>query len=115
MKRLGTAAVFATAMFAAVGTANATDPTGTYNVVFDHRDGYGDDIFQWTLTSCGQGCLHVTGDDAWQGDFHLVHGQWTLTQQNVPNSVRVQRWIETRWRHDAYVRPDQPQRQVDGL
>ena len=47
MKRFGTAAVFATAMFAAVGTAtaNATDPSGTYNVVFDHRDGYGDDIY----------------------------------------------------------------------
>ena len=27
----------------------------------------------------------------------------------------VQRRIETRWRHDAYVRPDQPQRQVDWL
>lgn len=88
MKKLGTAAVFAAAMFAAAGTANATDPTGTYNVVFDHRNGYADDTFQWTLTPCGQGCLHVTDDHGWQGDFHLIHGQWTLTQQNVPNSVQ---------------------------
>jgi hypothetical protein len=90
MKRLVKAAVFATAMFAAVGTAtaNATDLSGTYNVVFDHRDGYVDDTFQWTLTPCGDGCLHATGDDGWQGDFHLIHGEWTLIQQNVPNSVR---------------------------
>jgi hypothetical protein len=90
MKKLGTAAVFAAAMFAAVGTAtaNATDPSGTYNVVFDHRTGYADDTYRWTLTPCGQGCLHVTGDYGLQGDFHLIHGQWTLTQQNVPNSVQ---------------------------
>jgi hypothetical protein len=30
----------------------------------------------------------VTGDYGLQGDFHLIHGQWTLTQQNVPNSVQ---------------------------
>ena len=90
VKKLGTAAVFAAALFAAVGTATAdpADPGGTYDVVFDHRDGYPDDIYQWTLTPCGPGCLHVTGDYGWQGDFHLVHGQWTLPQQNIPNSVQ---------------------------
>ena len=47
-----------------------------------------DDIYQWTLTPCAPGCLHVTGDYGWQGDFHLSRGQWTLTEQNVPNSVQ---------------------------
>ena len=89
MKTLGTSALFAAAMFAAVGTATANaDPSGTYNVVFDHRDGYPDDIYQWTLTPCGAGCLHAIGDYGWQGDFQLIHGQWTLTQQNVPNSIQ---------------------------
>jgi hypothetical protein len=89
MKKLGTAAVFAVAVFAAAGTAtaNPADPSGTYNVVFDHRDGHADDIYQWVLTPCGPGCLHATSDYGWQGDFHLFHGQWTLAQQNVPNSV----------------------------
>ena len=40
MKKWGTAAVFAAALFAAVGTATAdpADPGGTYDVVFDHGD-----------------------------------------------------------------------------
>jgi hypothetical protein len=90
MKKLGTAAVFAAAMFAAVGTAtaNATDPSGIYNVVFHHLQGQADDTYQWTLTPCGSGCLHVTSNEGWQGDFHLINGQWTLTQQDVPNAVQ---------------------------
>ena len=78
-------------MFAAAGTATATatDPSGTYNVVFDHRDGYADDTCQWTLTPCGQGCLHVTGDHGWQGDFHLIHGRMDPDAAGtVPNSVQ---------------------------
>ncbi len=99
MKKLGRAAVLAAAMFAAVGTAtaNATDPSGTYNVVFDHQNGYASDTYQWIFTPCGQGCLHVTGDYGFQGDFHLINGQWTLTQENVPNSVQCKDGI----RHDG--------------
>jgi hypothetical protein len=90
MKKLGKSAVLAAVMFAAAGTAtaHATDPSGTYNVVFDHQNGYADDTYQWTFTPCGPGCLHVTGDYGWQGDFHLIHGQWALSQENVPNSVQ---------------------------
>ncbi len=99
MKKLGTAAVFAMAMYAAVGTstANATDPTGTYNVVFDHRDGYADDTYQWTLTPCGQGCLHVTGDYGLQGDFHLIHGEWSL----ISRTCRTRSRCKDGSRHDG--------------
>ena len=88
MKKLRIAAFFAAAIFTAAGTAIANpDPSGTYNVVFDHRNGLPDDVYQWTLTPCGPGCLHVTSDAGWEGDFYLGHGQWTLTQLNVPNAV----------------------------
>jgi hypothetical protein len=72
---------------AAVGFADpawADDPNGAYTITWND----GKPQAAWTFTPCGPDCSHVTSDDDWSTDAHLVNGRWIMG----PREYTVQCW-----------------------
>jgi hypothetical protein len=69
-----TATALAGAAIALAGPASAVDPVGHYMVKWSD----GSKANTWTITSCGQDCIHISGYKGWSTDAHLAEGTWNI-------------------------------------